>query len=199
MLQTGEPLLPFRTAREKVPVATRFRSTWLHVSLETLKQRGLFPRYLANLPVKHHESVLSTIAGVWLPSEVAVAHYEAIDALGLSNAEIMIMGAQVPLRVNAAVIKLARVAGATPWTAAIQLGRIWDRCWVGGATGVFRLGPKEGRIELLGFPCAHIPYARVGLRGTYTAAVELFSIKAYVREIPSLCRGTSLAYQVSWV
>ena len=198
-MQTGEALIPFRMARDKVAVATRFRSTWLNVSLESLKARGYFERYLARLPKQHHEAVLSAIAGVWLPVEVAVAHYEAIDSLGMSVPDILRMGEEVPLRVNASFVKLARAAGVTPWTAAVQLGRLWDRCWVGGAIGVFRLGPKEGRIELLGFPCAHIPYARIGLRGTYTAAVQLFSTKAYVREIPALCKGTSLGYQISWV
>ena len=67
-----------------------------------------------------------------------------------------------------------------------------------GAIGVFKLGPKEGRIEIVGLPVCGIPYVRYAMRGSYTAAVSLFCTRAYVREIGSLCTATTLGYQISW-
>src|SRR4051794_38761473 len=47
------------SARDGVPVATRFRSTWLGSSLAALRERGLMDRYLGVLPEPYHAVVTS--------------------------------------------------------------------------------------------------------------------------------------------
>ena len=64
-------------------MGTQFRSTWLTTSLAALKRRGLLPRYQEQLEPKYRVLIEEAVAGTWLPAAVAVAHYRAIDALGL--------------------------------------------------------------------------------------------------------------------
>ena len=192
---------PART-KQLVPVATQFRSTWLTSSLRAIKDRGRLDEYLRHLPPQHHTVVLNSVAGVWVPVDVAVAHYEAADALHFSMSELLTIGREVHVQANASVfsllVKLASGAGATPWTAFSQFRRLWERVWVGGGVGVFRLGPKEARIELVAWPCARSNYIRHALRGVIGGMVEMFCSKAYITDLPRHCTPMSLGYRCAW-
>jgi hypothetical protein len=194
--------LPFPTARAAVPMASSFRSTWLTTSLRALRERGHYERYLTYLPAEYHEAVESSVAGVWLPVKVAVSHYEACGKLDLSIQEQLDIGAEVTKRIHGTVlgtlVRLATGAGATPWTVYSNLHRLWDRIWVGGGVGVFQLGPKEARIEVIAWPCSRVSYCRVAMRGVIHGVTDLFCQKAYVHEIPKLCTPTTLGFKVQW-
>jgi hypothetical protein len=140
---------------------------------------------------------------VWLPMEVARAHYTACDALQLSNEELVDIGAGATRRANATMlafaVRAARNAGVTPWAILAQVGRIWDRTSMGGGVAVFKLGPKEARVEVVGYPLAYLRYNRITFRGIIGAVVELFCQKAYVREVARLCDERSLGFRLSWV
>lgn len=192
-------IVPFPFPRERIPMGTHFRSTWITTSLDALKRRDLLRGYFERLDRRYRAVIEETVAATWLPADVAIAHYQAIDALGLPPEEQHKMGEEVPIRVYSTFIKLARAAGATPWTAAAQLGRLWDRSWTGGGISVFKLGPKEGRIEIVGVPVCGIPYVRYAMRGSYKAAVSIFCNRAYVRDVARLCTSSTLGYEISWV
>ena len=134
--------------------------------------------------------------------DVARAHYEACDALGLSPNEVYEIGRAATQRANATtlnlLVRLARGAGATPWTGLVQVNRLWARTCDGGALAVARLGPKEARMDAVGYPLAGITYNRVSFRGIIAAVVELFSQRAYVKEIPGLCSSNTLGMRISW-
>jgi hypothetical protein len=193
---------PDGVSRERVPVATSFRSTWLSSSLRALKERGLMDRYLAALPQEHHEAVLTTVAGVWLPTAVATAHYQACDALGLPEAEQIAIGAEVGRHAQGSVlgtaVRLARDAGVTPWTILTRFPQVWGRIWQGGGVAIYRLGPKDARVEIAGWPCARIPYLRIAMQGVVGGLIELFCRKAYVTPLSRLCGLNTLAYRISW-
>src|SRR4051812_48379355 len=70
-------------SREAVRPTERFRSTWLASSLRSLRERGLIDAYVQHLPREHHEAILSSVAGTWLPIATGMAHYRACDALSL--------------------------------------------------------------------------------------------------------------------
>jgi hypothetical protein len=199
-----EILVPFPGGgrREAVPPAQRFRSTWLSSSLRSLRERNLFDAYLANLPREHHEAILSAVVGVWLPIEVAVAHYDACDALALSSIDTIQIGRDAASRVHGTVlatfVRLAKGAGVTPWTVLLRLQELWERIWLGGGVKVVKLGPKEARIEIAGWPCARSTYCRVAMRGVIPAVTDLFCQKSYANEIAQLTTRTSLAYLISW-
>lgn len=197
-----EVFLPFPAPRASIAPASSFRSTWLSASVRSLRERGLLDRYLAHLPAELHDPILATVVGVWLPTSVAVAHYEACDALGLTQNEQVEIGREVSRNVHGTilgtVVRLATQAGVSPWSAFGTFGRLWDRIWVGGAVGVFKLGPKDARIEIIGWPCARVPYCRVAMRGVMLGLTELFCQKAYVHEVPKLCTPTTLGYRIQW-
>lgn len=196
-------LLPFPVPRDRIPDPTHFRSTWLTASQATLRERGHFAAYEKLVDPVHRDAVMTAVAGVWLPMDVARAHYTACDRLALPTPELLEIGAEATRRANATtlsfVARMAQGAGVSPWTILSQSPRMWDRtCKDGGAIGVARLGPKEARLELIGYPFAMIRYNRVTMRGIVHAVVELFCEKAYVIEIPSLFNHRSMGMRLSW-
>jgi hypothetical protein len=197
-----ETIVPFRVPRHRIPMGTEFRSTWLTASLEIFRERGYFDRYLANLEPDYHEPILRSIAGVWLPDSICVAHYRAADALGLSVQEQLANGKAALQRLQKTIFSFgfhaAREVGVTPWTMLKALPKTWDREWRGGGIGIFKIGPKDARIEIIGFRGCAIAYCRNGMRGVAMGLCELVCSKAYAREIPALCTDSTVGFHVSW-
>jgi hypothetical protein len=196
--------LLFPVPRSQIRDATEFRSTWLTASQQTLRHRGLFARYETYLPPSRREEILGLVAGVWLPMSVARDHYTACDALELDTQTLYEIGRDSTRRVNQTILslvaRLSRGAGATPWTVLSHSQKLWERtCSGGGAIGVFPLGPKEARIEVVGYPLAGLKYNRVTFRGIVGGIAEMFCEKLYVVEIPKLCSGRELGFKLSWV
>ena len=76
--------------------------------------------------------------------------------------------------------------------------RLWTQVWRGGAVATFKLGPKEARVEIAGWPCSGISYCRLAMRGLLAGQTELFCRKAYVQELRPLCTNLTLGYRVAW-
>lgn len=198
----AEPIVPFGIPRDQVDSVTQFRSAWLHSSLRSLRTHGLLDRYLTLLPTKLQDTVLGAPLGVWLPGHVSEAHYAACEKLDLEVSLQIAIGAEVAERVHGTIlsiaVKMAHEVGATPWTVLGQFGKLWGYIWVGGAVGVFKLGPKEARLEVLGWPCSRFTYCKNGILGVTQGLIQLFCRKVYVREVPRLCTSTSLGYRIAW-
>jgi hypothetical protein len=197
-----EPFVPFAVPRARVPAATHFRSTWLSSSLNALRERQHFDRYLALVPDLDRATILETVAGVWLPVEVAMTHYRACDALGLSKREAWEIGMDVTRKVHgtslALAFRLAKQAGVTPWSILAQLPRLWDRVWQGGGIAIYAAGPKEAILEVIQWRPAEIPYVRHTIPAVVHGVVELFCSKAYVSEVAKLMSPTSLGLRLQW-
>jgi hypothetical protein len=197
-----EVVVPFRMPRDQVTVATAFRSTWLSASLDGLKSHGHYPRYLQLLAPEHHDPILHSIAGVWLPIEIALAHYAACDALGLTQAQQVAMGREVLKRLRKTIFSLAlhaaRDVGITPWNLIKLLPAQFEREFRGGACGIFRTGPKDARVELIGFPLSVSPYTRAALRGIAHGLCEPLCTRVYTQELRELCTATTIGYRVAW-
>jgi serine/threonine protein kinase len=198
----GEVVVPFVPDRAHVPVATHIRSTMITSSIATLRSRGLFDAYQANLDPAHREAVCGAVAGLWLPIALGIAHYEACNKLRLGTAELLDIGDSVGERMTksalSVVVKLAAHSGVTPWTMLSQSQRIWERTFQGSAAGVVKLGPKEARLELVSWPLARIEYNRVSFRGILRALLHPFCTRAYVHEVTPLCTPTTLGYRIAW-
>ena len=189
--------------RRRGELATEVRSSLLLSSIQSLRQKGLGDRYEANLAPEVRETLLTCVAGVWLPMAVGIAHYEGCQALGLSLSDEVAIGYQVSERIQGSLLGLlaraAKGAGTTPWTILANVNRLWDRVFQGGAgVSVTQVGPKEARVELVGLPLLQVPYFRHAYRGAFLAAVELLSEKAYVGEVGKRGETTSTTYRVSW-
>ena len=203
MVEGGaDVVVPFRVPRGQVQVGTEFRSTWLTASLDALRSHGLFERYLAQLPRADHEPVLQSVAGLWLPIRIAQSHYRACESLGLTTAEQLEMGRDVFRRLEktifSVVFRAAREVGVTPWSTLRMVPAAFERELRGGACGLFRVGPKDARLEIIGFPCAQFAYCRTALRAMATGLCELVCNKAYAQEIREFTSPTSVAYRVAW-
>jgi hypothetical protein len=179
-----EVIVPLPGPRALIPLATAYRSTWVVQSLDTLRHHGLFDRYLAALR-EHREEILSCIAGTWLPMPVVTAHYRACDSLGLSEMQIteMLRGPGVRVRRAwlARLIVAAEGAKEDPWSILAQLDRIWRRSANGGAAAIFRLGPREARVEYVGCELFRIPYYCQAVRVVLLALIERFGADPAVR------------------
>ena len=199
-MATEETFVPFahggRTTTRSV------RSTWIGASVNTLRRAGLFDAYLQQLPPESHETILTSIAGTWLPISVGLQHYAACDRLGLSTSRVLEIGQLVSMAAQGTmldfVLRLAKGAGVTPWTIFAQYPRTWSRIFEGGDLAIVKVGPKEARIEFVGCLCARSHYFRVGIRGVVTNMNARFCTKGYVSEITRLCNDTTIVLRYAW-
>ncbi len=200
----GEAVVSFAggVGRHRVPLATRFRSTWLKASIASLREHGHYEKYASLLPERDHDVIASSMDGMWLPIDLAVRHYETCDQLGLGTFEMVRLGHHVTSALRDSmvhtIVRLARGAGVTPWTLLARADILWSRGWDAGDVSVCKLGPSEARVEIAGWPCARTTYCRIASRGMIAAFVELFAQRATVRELPAICSQTTLGYVVSW-
>jgi hypothetical protein len=187
---------------ERVTPSTHVRSTLVAASVTTLRERGLLDSYKAALPQRHHEVVLTSIAGVWLPVEVALAHYGACDTLGFSASGAVQMGRDVAGRIQGSVlgtvVRAARGMGADPWITLNQIPRLWARVFQGGDVIIRRMGPKDAVVEVRACPVAAVPYFRHACRGITLGACELVARTVYAHDIPAIGSSTRIGISVSW-
>lgn len=203
-IDSDDWVVPLPAPRNRVPNATHFRSTWITASQGTLKARGLRERYEAQIAPEHRDVLLNIIAGEWLPMDIAHAHYSACDRLRLPADELLEIGIEATKKASkthiAFVVRMAQGMGVTPWTLLSQTPRIWTRTFRGGgAIGVARLGPKDARLEIVGFPVAGLRYLRVTMRTIVGSMLERFCERAYAKDIPAMCDERVLAMRLSWV
>ncbi len=198
-------VLPFSAPLDRVGELTHVRGTLLASSLQSLRARGLFERYSALLVSEHRDTVLHCVAGEWLPVAVALAHYEACDALQLSVDEQLSLGRDVSRRTNETflglLVKMARGVGVTPWAVLPKLDSLHQRVCRGSGVQVTRLGPKDAKVEIVGMTLLGIPYYRNAFMGIYEAGIGLFATKVQVRatSLATLPPGKHFILRVQWV
>lgn len=179
------------------------KSTLIVSSMQALRSRGFYDRYVEALAPDVRDRLVGLIPGVWLPIELGLSHYRAVDSLQLENRVIEGIGAEVAERINKSVlsvaVQLSKAVGVTPWNALSLVHRVNDLNWRGGDLGVFKTGAKEAIYEWVGQPCAAIPYFVTSLASYLRALAALFSDKAHARYIPERSSATSASYRLSWV
>ena len=173
------------------------------MSNHAVREHGRYDRYRALLAPEHRETLESMVVGGWAPIDVAIAHDEACDGLGFTAAEQLDIGRSVTRRLQGtlltAAVRLATHSGADVWTVIRNIHRLWDRMFIGGGLAVYRLGPKEARLEVLGCSLAPIAYFRNGLQGVLHGIGALFARKIYVSEVTREATQTTIVYRGSWV
>jgi hypothetical protein len=196
-------VVPLRvTASGVIDPVVKVRSTLLASSQLGLRERGWFDNYLRVLPQSAHATVLSPAAGQWIDVEFAMAHYRACESLGLSVDEQFDAGWRTSVRIQNSVLgtlaRVAKTAGVTPWTGLQYFQRLWDRLLLGGSGAVYRLGPKDARVEIHGVPMVQFAYFRNGWRGMFGGSGQLFANRLYIHEFTSYTTGTRTAFLISW-
>jgi hypothetical protein len=194
----SEVLLPLP---EPIPRMRHVRSTLLHGGLASITAAGLLDAYTAVAPVDVRTAIQSSVAGMWLPIDIAIRHYAAIDQLGIPADAAARMGRGTFDRTKGILlgtaVALARRSGVTPWTLVPHLQRFWLRGYDGGALRATKLGPKELRLDVLASPVLASRYYRNAARGLATGLFELVCRKAYGHEE----RGgtdTTMSLRIQW-
>ncbi|MGO8996929.1 MAG: hypothetical protein ACLQVI_26745 [Polyangiaceae bacterium] len=180
---------------------TRVRSTVLTTGIAALRERGHIEAYEAALDPHARDILLTTVAGVWLPIDLAMTHYRACESLGLSHDETFAIGSAVATRMHENILHLIRHLaagiGATPWTAGARYDAFWTRAFDGGGFRLTKVGPKDGLGEYFQIPMAQFAYFRSAFCGVSLAGISLFTPKAYVRVVSTSKDGFSI--RSSWV
>jgi hypothetical protein len=199
-----EVIVPYPDTLEKEPNATYCRSTLLITSMQALRRHGYYDRYVAAIAPRHLETILSSVAGVWLPIEVGVAHYTACDALDIPTDEQLAIGGEVVRALQKTFLgsllkSAASGIGISPLAGLEKFTNFRARSIQGGGARVIRFGPKDVRIDFVGEPFAAIRYFRVAYRGFIQAGCEFFSPRVVVAELEAFRSATTLGYRIAWV
>ena|SRR5688572_1581162 len=187
-----------------VSPVTSIRSTLIQSSLNTLRKRGHFERYLERLDPRHRATLLETLAPEWLAVDVAIAHYAACDALALGAAELLEIGEDVGARIQgtfiATLVRKARTVGLTPWVPLAQFQRLWERLIQGGAVGVAKLGPKDCAVDIRLLPLCEYDYFRAAFCGVVASGIKLGAGRSvHVREQGVSAFGQRCVLKAAWV
>ena len=178
------------------------RSTVILSSVAAVRAAGLEARYLAALAREHHDVVLGAVAGSWVPIDIGTAHYTALDELALSNEMQLDIGRATGNGANLTLIgtgiRMAKSVGVTPWSVLPSFQRFWERGFDGGALGIYRLGPKEARIDVARASLCDIRYFRTALRGLCMSILNLFCAKTYMHERLGPRVPETASYRIQW-
>jgi hypothetical protein len=201
-LPEEEIVLPFPVPKHMVRPVTRVRSGLISSSIVGLREMGCFDRYYALLPIEHRDRILGLTAAEWIDPQLAMIHYEACEALECSKEEQIKNGMRVAQRLQkgflSVVLRAAQESGIGPWSVLVRYQRLWERYFDGSAIQVTKLGPKEARVELVGFPMARLVYIQNGVGGIMRGVTELVTKRVYATLLEKRCTRTSLTYQLSW-
>jgi hypothetical protein len=197
----GEVLIEFPDRLEPV---SALRSTLITSSLGSLRSRGLFDRYDRLQRSPHREEILNSVAGTWLDLDVALAHYQACDALGLTRDEQIDIGKDVSKRIHETflrtIVSAARGIGVTPWVLLRRGDSLQTRLNRGGGLRLTRLSAHAARIEVAQHPLLELTYFRNALLGIYLASVELLASNVSVRllQAESQRPGERTVLRIDW-
>jgi hypothetical protein len=196
-----EVLIPIAAV---IPSLTGVRSTLIQSSLNTLRRRGHFERYLELVDPLHKASLLETLAPEWLKVELAHAHYAACDALELSAHELLEIGEDVGDRIQGAfigtLVRRARAVGLTPWVMIPQFGRLRERLLQGGSMQVSKVGPKDITVDMRVLPLCEYAYFRAAFCGVVGTVIKLGAGKSVVVRIVNTSGfAKRCVFRCSWV
>ena len=173
--------------------------------LEHFRRAGLYDDYAATIDPKHLECLLQALASAWVPAEAAMAHFETLDRMRLSDSQITALneplGATLYQTIFGALLRMARNAGAEGvWAGLKQSDRIVSRFYRGGGFVLEQVGPKDAVLELTGFCFAESRSYRVGHCGFLRGMMSLTTKSCVVREVPSrAAKSERYVVSVSWV
>ena len=179
------------------------RSTLLMSSYGSIRDAGYDAQYRVALPKEYHATIFQLVAGMWIPIEIAVAHYTACAALGLPHDVQLALGRDAGEKIRKTLlgtaVRMARDAGVTPWSVIPHFQRFWNRAFDGGGLFVEKRGPKEAYMEVHKSAQADCVYWRAALSGLAVGLLELFSRKAYMQEVTRRRVPGYAAFRVQWV
>lgn len=186
------------------PTAKHVRGSLIASSLQTLREVGLYDRYIALLHPTYRDEVLFALASSWLPLAVAEAHYQACEELDLDEARMAALGEAVSKRIMGTylgtLVRTGRGIGPlSPWLVLNQYHRVCERIVDGGTFIVTETGPKDAVVETRGLALFQFRYFRKAALGIFRGAALMFAKSCHVRELPGANKHDLLVVSLSWV
>jgi hypothetical protein len=181
-------------------MASAIRSTILISSLAGAERAGRLAVYRKLVPQQHLQTLSELVAGQWLPIELGVAHYATMDQL-FSQAEARENGRAVAESIqnsHFATVLRTLGAGVTVWTVLPRIAPFIGRIIRGGECAVYRLGPKDARVELHGLPMACFEYARCGWAGMLEGTLSMVARKVYARDVSTVGTQSVAKFTLAW-
>jgi hypothetical protein len=198
----GEALLCLPCRTEDVQLATAIRSTTLLSSLAAIERWGKLEEYQRRLPSEAAAGLTELAPASWVPMTLGMAHYATVEQLGFSASEARSNGRHVSQTVqnnHFAVLVRALGSSVSVWSVLPRLPAFLGRLLQGGECAVYRLGPKDARVELHGIPIAEFEYVRNGWTGMFESTLELMTRKVYARDLSPSKTKTVAVLGLSWV
>lgn len=182
---------------------TAVRNVIVQSSLAELKQHGHYEAYTKLMDPGVLEQLLFSLAPGWIPFDLAFAHYEACERLGLSDQHFAAMGRSVGGRVQETVLVSARKKAQEPGHDLMQsigsLGRMFPRLFQGGSVQVVKVGPQALLYEERGFKLNCFNYYRQGHVAAVRAAHEALGVKIVeLRALSYKAATDELVVRVEW-
>ena len=188
------------------PHVTDIRGIVLQSRLNQLRENGHYDDYVARLPDAYRNQILHALASSWVPVEASLVHFDALDAMPLSDAQITRMaepmGAGLFHSLFASLVRVARSSGAEAgvWIGLKQADRVFARMYQGGVCKVTQVGPKDAILDVDGLSFASSRSFRLShcafLRGIFSFSTKACVCKIMPQREP---RPDRLAVSLSWV
>lgn len=180
------------------------RSLLLQSSLAELKNLGLHDAYASHMDKAALAQIQANIGPVWLPSELAVAHYRACDRLALTPSELEEVGTRASKRLQGGLLSTfasaARQSGFTPWLVIAAYGRIGDRLFDGSSAEFVKVGPKDLELRIEGNPLFGSRYFRTAYQVVTRATFFVLGTRAaHVRLSRYRPEEQAIEARISWV
>lgn len=167
-----------------------------------LREQGLERRYLQSLSPAIREAILVVEASAWVPMDVVLPHYVALDALELTFDQRVEFGANVSRSINGVVLttiaRLAGRVGLTPLTPLSRAAKLFARNYRGGAAAVYKTAPTEARFEVHGAPMAVSTCHRDNVLGAFLDGARPFASDVRVTEILARRTADTYALRIRW-
>ncbi|MET0286359.1 MAG: hypothetical protein ABW352_17900 [Polyangiales bacterium] len=184
--------------------ATSIRSTVLQSSLASLRSRGHFDAWSRAMDPIHRTAVAESLAPSWMPIEIALAHYQACEAINLPLSEQVAMGEAVGDRIQgtflATLMKSARASGLSPLILFKQFDRLYGRLFEGGSIQLTQTGPKDLEVEIAGLPLSRYAYFRTAFTGVVRAGFVFSGVRSnYVKQHSYNAKTESFVLRAAWV
>jgi hypothetical protein len=192
---------PRYTPSARVPVQ-RVRGSVIASSLNAARMAGKEAEYFFALAEDAAAEIRALVTSAWLPAEIAMAHYRAMESLGFSPQEAHANGRYVVERIEgsyiATVVKgLGKAVGPLPILKRLPAAR--DRMLDGGDVAVWMEGARDARVEMFGTCLAKFDYVRNGWAGMFEGAIGLVTSRCLAKVIPTPNPEERTEIAVTWV
>ena len=178
------------------------RGTIIALDWRALRGFGVYADYETGLTLADRAGLLAVTAGSWVPLELVLAHYRALDALGLEQDVIHRVGEAVGEGVHGAflstLVRLAGKLGISPWLALEQCYKLWVRSWRGGAISVLRVGERLAQVSIIEAPVCASSFFCTSFAGALCAGIAPFGSSPEAHEVPGSRSHNAVLYRVAW-